>query len=106
MALIKYFVERRFFKVVFSKVHNSTGGISTGCKLSLPKRWMDAMGLSDNDRQVCLDFDTETKTIVIRKAENQDKIILSKELLKEIGADTNSDLSYYIEDGKIKIFKL
>lgn len=106
MALIKYFVERRFFKVVFSKVRNSTGGISTGCKLSLPKRWMDAMGLSDNDRQVCLDFDPETKTIVIRKAENKDKIVLSRELLKEIGANTNSDLSYYIEDGKIKIFKL
>lgn len=106
MALIKYFVERRFFKVVFSKVHNSTGGISTGCKLSLPKRWMDAMGISDNDRQVCLDFDPEKKTIIIKKAENQDEIILSKALLKEIGANTNSDLSYYIEDGKIKIFKL
>ena len=64
------------------------------------------MGLSDNDRQVCLDFDPEKKTIVIRKAENKDKIVLSRELLKEIGANTNSDLSYYIEDGKIKIFKL
>lgn len=106
MAIIKYFIERRFIKVVFSKKHNPAGGVSTSCKIALPKRWMDVMELSENDRQICIDFDTETKTIVIKKAENKDKMILSKDLLKEIGADTNSDLSYYIEDGKIKIFKL
>ncbi|MEE3428240.1 MAG: hypothetical protein VZQ55_04665 [Ruminococcus sp.] len=106
MAIIKYFIERRFIKVVFSKKHNPAGGVSTSCKIALPKRWMDVMELSENDRQICIDFDPEKKTIVIRKAENQDEIILSKALLKEIGANTNSDLSYYIEDGKIKIFKL
>ena len=106
MAIIKYFIERRFIKVVFSKKHNPAGGVSTSCKIALPKRWMDSMGLSENDRQICIDFDPEAKTIVIRKAENKDKIVLSRELLKEISADTNSDLSYYIEDGKIKIFKL
>ena len=92
MALVKCFIERRLIKVIFSKIHNSVGGISTGCKLSLPKKWMDAMGLSADDRQVCVDFDPERKTIVISKGNPNDKVILSKEILKEVGANTSSNL--------------
>lgn len=108
MAVLKYFVERRFIKVVFSKVKNATGGISTGCKIALPKKWMDAIGLSTDDRQVCVDFDPEKKIIVIKKANDQDKILLSKEILKEIGANSNSEFSITInkEDEKITLFKL
>ena len=106
MAIIKYFVERRFIKVVFSKVKNATGGVSTGCKISLPKKWMDAMGLSVDDRQVCVDFDSEAKSIMIRKAANCDKIVLSKNILKKMGANSNSDLSFHINDEKLTLFKL
>ena len=106
MATIKYFVERRFIKVVFSKVKNATGGISTGCKISLPKKWMDSMGLTADDRQVCVDFDPEAKSIIIRKAENCDKLVLSKDILKSIGANSISELSIHVEDDKLTLFKL
>lgn len=108
MAVLKYFIERRFIKVVFSKVKNATGGISTSCKLTVPKKWMDSMGLSPDDRQVCVDFDPEKKSIVIRKAEDQDIILLSKDLLKEIGANSNSNFSVFVnkEDEIISLLKL
>ena len=93
MAILKYFIERRFIKVVFSKVKNATGGVSTGCKLALPKKWMDAMEISPDDRQVCVDFDPERKTIFISKDNTNDKVILSKKLLKEVGLKTTSNIS-------------
>ncbi|MBQ7505434.1 MAG: hypothetical protein IJT79_09020 [Ruminococcus sp.] len=93
MAVIKYFIERRVISVIFSIVRNANGGVSTGCKLALPKKWMDAMELSPDDRQVCVDFDPEYKTIFISKANINDKVILSKKLLKEVGLKTTSNFS-------------
>lgn len=93
MSVIKYLVERRFIKVVFSKVHNATGGISTGCKLALPKKWMDKMGISAEDRLVSVDFDPEKKSIVISKADYCNKVILSKDILKNTDFTTDSLIS-------------
>ncbi|MCR5652505.1 MAG: hypothetical protein K6F88_01755 [Ruminococcus sp.] len=69
---------------------------------------MDAMGLTPDERTVSVDFDPERKTIVITKADNQDKIVLSKGILKEIGANSNSDFSIIVnkEDETIKLLKL
>ena len=108
MAILKYFVERRFIKVVFSKVKNAIGGVSTGCKIALPKKWMDAMALNTDDRQVCMDFDPEKKEIVIKKADNCNKVVLSKEFLNKVGAKTNDELIIYVDkkDKKITLFKL
>lgn len=93
MAVIKYFVERRFIKIVFSKVRNATGGISTCCKLALPKTWMDKMGISSEDRLVSVDFDPEKKSIEISKAYTCNKVILSKDIIKNTDFTTDSKFS-------------
>ncbi|MBQ5346496.1 MAG: hypothetical protein IIU39_00365 [Ruminococcus sp.] len=93
MAVIKYFIERRIIRVIFSNVHNATGGISTGCKISLPKKWMDLMGVSNEDRRMCVDFDPERKTILLRKADACNKIIIPKSILKDLGVKSNCEFS-------------
>lgn len=93
MAVIKYFIERRIIRVIYSNVRNATGGISTGCKISLPKKWMDLMGISNEDRRMCVDFDPERKTIILQKADACDKIIIPKSILKDLGVKRNREFS-------------
>lgn len=97
MAERKCFIERRLIKVVFSRIKNATGGISTGCKLALPKRWMDSMGISTEDRQLNVDFDPQSKTIMLSKSESNDSIILTKDILKSVGAKSSSEFSIFID---------
>ncbi|SFE83831.1 hypothetical protein [Peptostreptococcus sp. D1] len=55
--------EERLAKVQFSK--NGQGYRTT--RIALPIPWIDALGISIDDRDIRLLFDRENKKIVIRK---------------------------------------
>ena len=54
---------RRFLNVMFNK--SGSGSIST--RLSIPKEWINAMGVTPENRQVIATFDKKNKIIKIRK---------------------------------------
>lgn len=56
-------MEKRDLNISFYKAGN--GGIST--KMNLPKKWIEKMGISQNDRGVEVIFDEEKKIITIIK---------------------------------------
>lgn len=79
------YIERRNVKAIFSTVKNLMGGKSTNCKISLPKAWLDDMVIVPDDRDLFLDYDPERKIITIVKATNDEKIVLPREALIELG---------------------
>ena len=80
------YIERRTVKAIFSTVKNAVGALSTNCKISLPKAWMDDMGVSAPDnRELFLDYDPERKMITIVKSTTSEKIVLPREDLIELG---------------------
>ena len=80
------YIERRKVKTIFSTVRNSTGGESINCKISLPKAWIDDMGVSaPDDRDLYLDYDPERKMITIVKATTEEKVVLPREDLIKLG---------------------
>lgn len=56
-------IEERTLKILFNKSGGSSTGTTT--RLTLPKKWIDAMGLSMDNRDVTVSFDG--KKIVIKK---------------------------------------
>lgn len=56
-------MEERKLKIMFA---NDGKGRYTH-KLSVPKTWIEKMGVSIEDREVIVSFDEETKEITIRK---------------------------------------
>lgn len=56
-------IEERTLKILFNKSGGSSTGTTT--RLTLPKKWIDAMGLSMDNRDVTVSFDGEK--IVIKK---------------------------------------
>lgn len=58
-------MESRRARIIFTKAGGNASRNSYNCKVSIPKKWADAMGLSVADRDVSLEFDGEV--IVIRK---------------------------------------
>lgn len=63
-------MERRKARVIFTKAGGNASRNSYNCKVSIPKKWVDAMGLSVAERDVALEFDGEV--IVIRKDGDSD----------------------------------
>ena len=51
--------ESRVLQMVFTR--GGSGSIST--KLSIPKKWIDLMGINEKDRKVIVDFDGNKITI-------------------------------------------
>lgn len=49
---------------------NKSGSGSVSTRLSIPKEWIKAMGLSPDNRQIIACFDEDNKIITIKK-ENQ-----------------------------------
>lgn len=60
-------MEERNANVIIAKSGGHSSKNSYNCKVSLPKVWVDRMGISLDERGVTLTFDGEC--IVIKKAE-------------------------------------
>ena len=56
-------MEKRDLKISFNK--NGTGSFTP--KISLPKKWIDKMNITPDERQVEVEFVEETGEIIIRK---------------------------------------
>lgn len=56
-------MEKRDLNISFYKAGN--GGIST--KMNLPKKWIEKMGITQDDKGVEVVFDEDKKTITIMK---------------------------------------
>ena len=56
-------MEKRDLNISFYKAGNN--GIST--KMNLPKKWVEKLGVTPDDRAVEVVFDEELKAIVIKK---------------------------------------
>ena len=56
-------MEERKLKIMF----NSDGKGRYTHKLSLPKTWLEKMGISFEDREVTVIFDEEKKEVIIKK---------------------------------------
>jgi hypothetical protein len=56
-------IEERTLKILFNKSGGSSTGTTT--RLTLPKKWIDAMGLSMDNRNVNVTFDGDK--IIIKK---------------------------------------
>jgi hypothetical protein fulcA4_13292 len=57
-------MEKRILNISYSK--SGAGSITT--RLSVPKSMLDKMGVTQENRQIELEFDEATKEITIRKA--------------------------------------
>lgn len=57
-------IEERTLKILFNKSGGSSTGTTT--RLTLPKKWIDAMGLSMENRDVIVSFDGEK--IIIKRS--------------------------------------
>lgn len=64
-------MENRKARIIFSRAGGNASRNSYNCKVSIPKKWADAMGLSTTNRNVVLGFDGEE--IVIRKDGDSDE---------------------------------
>ena len=71
-------METRKMNVIFTR--GGSGSITT--KLAIPKSWMDKIGVTQEDREVVLEFDGER--ILVRKMSKTDKLIerIDKEIEK------------------------
>ncbi len=56
-------MEKRNANVIFGKAGGNASKNSYTCKISLPKTWIDRMGLNPEQREVRLDFDGDRITI-------------------------------------------
>ncbi len=56
-------MEKRVLKVSF----NDNGRGSATPKTTLPKKWLDILGITIENREIELELDEEHKTIIIKK---------------------------------------
>lgn len=56
-------MEKRDLKIMFAKSGN--GFLTT--RLSVPKAWVDDMEITQDEREVEVEYNTETKEITIKK---------------------------------------
>lgn len=82
---LRSYIERRKVKTIFSTVKNAKGAQSINCKISLPKAWIDNMGVCPDDRELYLDYDPARKMITIVKATTDEKIVLPRKDLVALG---------------------
>ena len=58
-------MEQRVLKIMFNKSGGTASKNSYSPKLSIPKNWLDEMGITPDDREVIVGFNG--KEIVIKK---------------------------------------
>ena len=56
-------MQKRKMKVIFNKAGGNASKKSYGAKISLPKVWIDEMGVTPEDREVLLGF-SDAKIII------------------------------------------
>ena len=64
-------MEKRNVKIIFAKAGGNASKNACNCKVSLPKKWIDAMGITIEDRDITLQFDG--KKIVLEKGGEEDE---------------------------------
>lgn len=64
-------MEKRSGRIIFTKAGGNASKSSYNCKVSLPKKWIDAMGITIDDRDVTLQFDG--KKIALEKDGEEDE---------------------------------
>ena len=64
-------MEKRNGKIIFAKAGGNASKNAYNCKVSLPKKWIDAMGITIDNRDVALQFDG--KSIVLEKGGEEDE---------------------------------
>lgn len=64
-------MEKRNGKIIFAKAGGNASKNAYNCKVSLPKKWIDAMGITIESRDVTLQFDG--KSIVLEKGGEEDE---------------------------------
>lgn len=55
---------KRLLNIIFNK--SGSGSINT--KISLPKKWIDTLELSEENRSIIAEFKEDTKEIILKKA--------------------------------------
>ncbi len=50
-------MEKRNGKVIFAKAGGNASKNARNCKVSIPKKWIDAMEITTDERDVTLQFD-------------------------------------------------
>lgn len=58
--------EQRTMRLIINKAGGTSGG--NNCKVSIPNKWVSAIGATPDDREVLLEFDGEK--ITIKKIKN------------------------------------
>ena len=56
-------MEERKLKILYNKPGGTAGKGSFSTKITLPKTWIDKMGITPEERVVTVTFDGEKKTI-------------------------------------------
>lgn len=59
-------MKKRNGKVIFAKAGGNASKNARNCKVSIPKKWIDAMEITTDERDVTLQFDG--KKIVLEKS--------------------------------------
>lgn len=75
--------ESRKLKITFTK----GGSGSTTCKLGIPTKWVNDIGLTPDDRELEVEYDSETKSIMIKKFSSKSKEGKSSDLIKKLAKD-------------------
>lgn len=59
-------LEERIAKIMFNKSGGTASKNGTGAKMTIPKKWVNEMGLDSENREVKLLFNKDEKTILIK----------------------------------------
>jgi len=62
-------MEQRILKVMFNKAGGNSGKNSINTRISLPKAWVDEMGITQDDREVLVSF--QDGKIIIQKTKKE-----------------------------------
>ena len=64
-------MEKRNGKIIFAKAGGNASKNAYNCKVSLTKKWIDAMEITTDERDVTLQFDG--KKIVLEKGDEENE---------------------------------
>lgn len=64
-------MEKRNGNVIFAKAGGNASKNAHNCKVSIPKKWIDAMEITTDERDVTLQFDG--KKIVLEKGSEENE---------------------------------
>lgn len=97
-------MEERAAKIIFDKASGNASKDSYTCKLSLPKIWLDRMGIRPESRGVTLSFDGKSITVRgqessgVKPLANKEKIRRFALLWKQMYANHKTTPFYFFEE--------